>query len=113
MSAKIYCRTTAKGIQTYYLTDGKRDYYLFNSTFHKSNKEFFSHGKFIQEVLAAKRHVSASVRRVSVRIISMVKYIEGEYGLCVLHKTEKRQQIKRRSTKLLRKSQLAEELVAV
>ena len=113
MSAKIYCKTTAKGVQKYYLTDGKRNYDLFESSFRKSNRDFFSRGRSIQEVLDAKRHVSASVRRISVRIISMVKYVESEYGVCVFRKTEKKQQSKRRSTKLLRKSQMAEEDIAV
>ena len=112
MAAKIYCRTTAKGVQTYYLADGKKNYYLFNSTFHKSNKEFFSQGRYIKEVLDARRHVSASVQKISIRLISIVKYIESEYGICVLQKTANKRQQKKRSTKMLRKSQYSYGLVA-
>ena len=104
MAYKIYCKTTDKGIQSYYLTDGRNNYYLLNSDYRKSNMQFFMHGKYIQEVLDAKRHKSASVSRASVRIISAVKYIESEYGICVLHKTAKRQRKKIRSTKLLKRS---------
>lgn len=99
MAAKIYCKTTGKGVQSYYLFDGKQDYYLFNSEFRRSNKEFFSQGRFIQEVLDAKRHNSTSVRKTSNRLIGAVKYIESEYGICVFQQTAKKQQ-KRKSPKL-------------
>lgn len=112
MAAKIYCRTTAKGIQSYYLTEGKENYHLFDSAFHRSNKEFFSQGRFIQEVLNARRHASTSVQKISVRLISLVKYIESEYGICVLQKTANKKQRKRRSSKMLRKSQYSYELAA-
>ena len=110
---KIYCKTTDKGIQTYYLTDGKRDYDLFRTSFHRSNKEFFGKGRYVQEVLDARRHRSETVRRTSVRLVSAVKYIESEYGICVFQQTAKKQQRKIRSTKLLRKSERALELIAV
>lgn len=102
MAAKVYCRTTAKGVQSYYLTDGKENYYLFDSAYRKSNKEFFSQGRFIQEVLDAKRHASTSVQRTSIRLVGAIRYIESEYGICILQQTAKRQQ-KKRSTKMLRK----------
>lgn len=95
MASRVYCKTTAKGVQSYFLTVGKVDYYLFNSDFRRSNKEFFSQGRFIQEVLDARRHVSASVQRISIRIISAIRYIESEYGICVLQKTARKQQRKR------------------
>lgn len=95
MAARVYCKTTAKDVQSYFLTDGKNDYYLFNSGFRRSNKEFFSQGRFIQEVLDARRHVSASVQRISIRLISAIRYIESEYGICVLQRTAKKQQKKR------------------
>ena len=104
MSLKVYCSTKDKGVQSYYLADGKESYYLFDSAYRVSNKKFFSRGRVIQEVLAARRHSSESVRRTSVRLISTIKYIEGEYDLCVLQKTARKQQ-KKRSTKMLRKSE--------
>lgn len=106
MSTKIYCKTTAKGVQSYYLTHGKEDYYLFDSAFRKSNKQFFANGRCIDEVLNARRHVSASVQRISTRIIGLVKYIESEYGICILRQTAKKQCKKIRSNKMTRKSEL-------
>ena len=111
MTAKIYSRTTAKGVQTYYLTDGKKEYCLIRSNYRKSNMVFFSRARSIGEVLNARRHVSSSVQRISVRLISMVKYIENEQGICVLKQTAKRQQRKVRSTKMLKRSERA--LIAV
>lgn len=112
MAAKIYCRTTAKGVQSYYLTDGKENHFLFTSAYRKSNRDFFSQGRCIQEVLDARRHTSASVQRISARLISAVKYIESEYGICVLKQTVKRQNGHRRSTKMLKKSERAYDFVA-
>lgn len=109
MAAKIYCRTTEKGVQSYYLCDGKENYYLFDSEFRKSNKEFFSQGRFIQEVFDARRHESTSVQRTSIRLISAVRYIESEYGLCVLQQTAKKKRQKR-SQKMFRKSERQYEL---
>lgn len=112
MAAKIYCRTTAKGVQSYYLTDGKENYFLFVSDYHKSNRDFFSQGRYIQEVLDARRHTSTSVQRISARLIGAVKYIESEYGICVLQQTAKRQKGNIRSTKMLKKSERAYDFVA-
>jgi len=95
MAAKIYCRTTAKGIQSYFLNDGKTDYYLFNTVFRQSNKKFFSPGRYIHEVLDARRHHSTSVQRTSTRLIGAVKYIEKEYDVCVFNQTVKKQQKKK------------------
>ena len=112
MAARIYCRTTAKGEQTYFLSDGKIDYYLFKSDFRRSNREFFSQGRFIREVLDARRHSSASVRRTSIRLIGAIKYIESEYGICILQQTAKRQQ-KRRTTRRLRIYDRQDELAVI
>lgn len=112
MTMKIYCKAN-KAKQTYFLTDGKRDYQLFTTSYRKSNKAFFANGRYIQEVLDARRHKSETVRRISVRLISTVKYIESEYGICVLQQTAKKRQGKIRSTKLLKKSERADyELLA-
>ena len=111
MTAKIYCRTTDKGVQTYYLTDGKRDYYLLRTNYRKINTVYFSHGRSIEEVLNARRHISNSVQRISVRLITMVKYVENEQGICVLRQTAKKQQRKIRSSKMLKRSERA--LIAV
>ena len=90
MAAKVYCRTTGKDTQSYYLEYGNKTYYLFGTRFYRSNREFFVCGRYIQEVLDARRHESASVRRASVRLIGAIKYIENEYGICVLRQTAKK-----------------------
>ena len=94
MTNKIYCKTTEKGVQSYYLTDGKETHFLCNSSYRKSNKDFFAIGRRIDEVLDARRHYSSSVRKMSERLIKVVKYLEGEYDLCVFNQTAKRKQNK-------------------
>lgn len=90
MKATVYCKTTARGVQTYYLNDGKRDYYLLKSGYHRSNRDFFSQGRSIQEVVASRKNKSTSVRKARDRLLGAIKYIESEYGLCLLQKTAKK-----------------------
>lgn len=90
MISKIYCRTTEKGVQSYYITCGKETHFLCNASYHKSNRDFFVSGRRIDEVLDARRHVSNSVRKISERIVKAVKYLESEYDLCVFNQTAKK-----------------------
>ena len=105
MTAKIYCRTTAKDTQSYYLAYGKENYFLFDCAFRRSNKEFFAPGRYIDEILDARRHASKSVRRISVRLIGYAKYIESEHGISIFQQTA-RKKAKKRSNKMARKSEM-------
>ena len=102
---KIYCKSSRHDWQAYYLTDGKRDYYLCEMPYDRSSWSFFSQGRRIEEVLSARRHSKERIRRASERLVSVVKYAEKEYGICVFRQTAKKLQkrrtpIKRQRTEL-------------
>ena len=39
MQATVFCKTTAKATQSFFVKVGGRDYFLFQQDFRKSNKE--------------------------------------------------------------------------
>lgn len=88
MKTTIYCNTTAKDTQSYFLRHGAKEYFLFNSAFRRSNKDFFgNNGVRLDDALAAKSNYSASVRKVAAKLLGAIRYLENEYGIVVLDKT--------------------------
>ena len=106
MTAKVYCTTKMKGVQYYFVKVDGVEYYLFSSAFRRSNKNFFARGRYINEVMDGQRNCSESVRRISTRVVGAIKNLESEEGLCIFQQTAKLKQ-KKRSTKMLRKSENA------
>ena len=92
MKNKIYCKTTGKGQQSYYLTVNGEDYFLFTQKFRRSNKEFFANGVTIDEALNWAGQRSESVIRTMRKLPSYISFVESEYGISVLKKTKKRQE---------------------
>ena len=41
MQSKIFCKTVAKGKQSFYIAVGGKTYFLFQQAYRVSNKEFF------------------------------------------------------------------------
>lgn len=89
MIKKIECRTTAKGIQSYYLIIGDKEYYLFCQNFRKSNKEFFGAGRYLDAALNFTGVHSYSVKRTIEKLKTYIPYIEKEYGIAILNKTKR------------------------
>lgn len=44
MQATVFCKTTAKATQSFFVKVGGKEYFLFQQDFRKSNKEFFRNG---------------------------------------------------------------------
>ncbi len=90
MIARIYCKTTAKGIQSYYVTVEGEDYYLFSTKYRKSNKEFFSKGVDIERAQDFSASVSTSVRKVMEKLPAYLEYIEKEYDVTIFSNRAKK-----------------------
>ncbi len=95
MTNIIYCRTVAKGIQSFYVTVEGRDYYLFSQNFRKSNKEFYRNGVIVDRALNHSLSRSTSVRKTMTKLVPYIRYIEQEYDLEILRKTIKNNEKKR------------------
>lgn len=96
MQAKIFCRTVAKGKQSFYVTvEGKR-YYLFTQGYRVSNKEFFQNGVFISEINNYSGVHSTAVKRTLEKLPSYIRYIEKEFGVAIYEKTQKAQKLQKK-----------------
>ena len=88
MQTKVFCRTTAKSIQTFYVTVNGETKTLFSQTFRRSNKAFFEKGVNINSLGNFKNAHSESVRKTLDKLPSYLHYIEKEYDVIIYKKTE-------------------------
>ena len=91
MKNYIYCTTTAKGEQTFYLMAQGTKYFLFVQNFRRSNKEVFEQGISLYDLRKLKKHCSYSVRHTAEKIPAHIRYIEQEYNISVMEMTKCKQ----------------------
>lgn len=91
MKNYIYCTTTAKGEQTFYLIAQGTKYFLFAQAYRRSNKEVFEQGISLYDLRKVKKHCSYSVRHTAEKIPAHIRYIEQEYGISVMEMTKRKQ----------------------
>lgn len=91
MKTYIDCITTAKGKQTFYLVAQGTRYSLFTQKYRISNRNVFGQGVSLFELSKLKKHHSTSVRNTAEKLPKHVRYIEQEYGICVLEMTKRKQ----------------------
>ena len=97
MQVTVFCKTTAKATQSFFVKVGGRDYFLFQQDFRKSNKEFFRNGVGVHAINNYSRVHSTVVRKTLDKLPSYIRYIEKEYDVAIYEKTkrkEKREKIK-------------------
>ena len=91
MKNSIYCKTTAKGKQTFYLLTQGTKYFLFVQEYRRSNKEVFEQGISLFDLRKLKKHCSYSVRHTAEKIHVYIRYIKQEYGISVMEMTKRKQ----------------------
>lgn len=91
MKNYIYCTTTAKGKQTFYLMAQGTKYFLFVQAYRRSNKEVFEQGISLYDLRKRKKHCSYSVRHTVEKIPAHIRYIEREYCISVMEITKRKQ----------------------
>ena len=94
----IYCTTTAKGEQSFYLMTQKTKYFLFAQAFRRSNKDVFGQGISLFELRKLKKHCSYSVRHTAEKLPAYIRYIEQEYDILIME-TTKRKKLNRQKRK--------------
>ena len=95
MQAKIFCRTVAKGKQSFYMTVNGQNYFLFTQDYRVSNKEYFQNGVSISEINNYSGVRSTAVKRTLDKLPSYIRYIEKEYEIAVFKKTKESQRKKK------------------
>lgn len=97
MKNYIYCKTTAKGEQTFYLMAQGTKHFLFVQAYRKSNKEVFEQGVSLFDLRKLKKHCSYSVRHTVEKIPTRIRNIEQEYGISVMEITKRKQESHKRN----------------
>lgn len=101
MKNYIYCTTTAKGEQTFYLMAQGTKYFLFVQAFRRSNKNIFGHGVSLFDLRKLKKNCSFSVRHTATKLPAYIRYVEQESGISVMEITKRKQtKTKNRKTRL-------------
>ena len=104
MKNSIYCKTTAKGQQTFYLLTQGTKYFLFVQDYRRSNKEVFEQGVSLFDLRKLKKHCSYSVKHTAEKLPAYIRSIEQEYGILVMEKTKRRQSNWKKKKKIINKN---------
>lgn len=88
MKNKIYCKTTGKGVQSFFLVADNKEYYLFQQDFRVSVKEYFAPGISVNEVTNYSNARGVAVKKTLDKLKNYIPYIEKEYGIAVMRKTK-------------------------
>ena len=86
MQATVFCKTTAKATQSFFVKVGGRDYFLFQQDFRKSNKEFFRNGVGVHAINNYSGVHSTAVKKTLDKLPSYIRYIEKEYDVAIYEK---------------------------
>ena len=88
MTATVYCRTTQKGIQSFYIKDETGTYYLFSQNYRSGVRDYYVNGVSLKNAIdCSKGGGNVSLLRTMTKIPKYVRYIEQEYGIAILNKT--------------------------
>lgn len=98
MQVTVFCKTTAKAMQSFFVKVDGRDYFLFQQDFKKSNKEFFHNGVSVNSINRYSGVHSMAVKKTLDKLPSYIHYIEKEYNLAIYEKTKKKLDEKKKNT---------------
>lgn len=91
MANTIYCKTTAKGIQSFFVKANGESYFLFSQAFRRGIKNYFGNGVVIDEAVNfAKAKGNTAVIHTMEKLPAYIRYVEREYGMEVLRKTARK-----------------------
>lgn len=91
MRASIFCLPTAKGVHSIYLATGGATHFLFSQNYRRGVQEYFRSGVCLDDAMdfSRARGNSALIHTME-KLLSHIRYVEREYGITVLRKTEQK-----------------------
>ena len=93
MKNSIYCKTTSKGVHSFYLKTEEGSFFLFYQNYRKGVNDYFKRGVCIEDATNFKRsRTDNALCRTMSKIYMYIKYAEKENGIEVLKQTAKRNQ---------------------
>lgn len=92
MKTTIYCKPTAQGIHSFYLITDAREYFLFSQNYRKGVQSYFSKGVRLDQARNySKSNSDSAIIKTMNKLPMYIKYIEKEYGICILEQTKKKE----------------------
>ena len=91
MKTMIYCRSTNKGVHTFYLNADGIEYYLFHQNYRKGVSDYYRNGVLLDYAINFGRSKKDdALMRTMQKLPMYLKYAEKEYGIQVLNQTIKK-----------------------
>lgn len=91
MKTTIYCKPTAQGIHSFYLITDGGEYFLFSQNYRKGVQNYFSKGVRLDQARNySKSNSDTAIMKTMSKLPMYIKYIEKEYGICILKQTKKK-----------------------
>lgn len=87
----VFCKTTRKEEQSFYISDEHKKYYLFTQEFRRSNKDFFERGVLLDDIYDFSHVHSTSTIKTLEKIQKYIPYIEREEGIALRRQTKRKQ----------------------
>ena len=91
MSAKIICRTTAKGESSFYVSVDGETHFLFSQNYHTGVRRYFRGPVSVTKAIdfSCAKGNKALIHTME-KLPSYIRYVEREYGIEVLKQTQRR-----------------------
>ena len=87
----IYCKTTSKGVQSFYANVHGQDHFLFSQNYRTGVRNYFIRPKSIDKALDFScANGDFCLVHTMEKLPSYIRYIEREYGIEVLDKTRRK-----------------------
>lgn len=99
MANTIYCETTAKGVQSFFINANGETHFLFSQNFRRGVKDYFERGVRIDEAINFKRaNGNSAIIHTMEKLPTYIRYVESEYGMEVLKRTARKNQTHKRKS---------------
>ena len=96
MKYTIFCKATAAGVHTFYLSTQHNSYYLFSQNYRRGVNKYFAGGVTLDRAIDFSRaNGDSAIIRTMQKIPTYIKYIEREYDIEVLRKTAQKNAARR------------------
>ena len=93
MANTIYCETTAKGVQSFFINANGETHFLFSQNFRRGVKDYFERGVRIDEAINFNRaNGNSAISHTLEKRPAYIRYVEREYGMEVLRRTARKNQ---------------------
>ena len=91
MSAFVYCRTTARGRQSFFVEAHGETHYLFSQAFRASVKAYYENGVWLDFALDFSRAGrNTAVLNTMRKLPGYIKYVEKLYDISLLRQTARK-----------------------